>query len=57
MEGATRKEGELMKDYFHRIKQAVDRAWPENIPARITNPAQTATRENNAVKTKKTKVH
>ena len=42
-EGATRQEGELIKNYFHRIKHAVDRGWPENIPARITNPAQITT--------------
>ena len=41
-EGATRKEEELIKKYFHRIKHAVDRGWPENLPARITNTAQIA---------------
>ena len=43
VEGATRQEGELMKNYFHRIKHAVDREWPEKIPARLTDPGQIAT--------------
>ena len=43
MEGATRQEMELIKNYFRRIKHAVDRGWPENIPARVTNTAQITT--------------
>ena len=43
VEGATRQEGELIKNYFHRIKHAVDRGWPEKIPARLTDPGQIAT--------------
>ena len=43
MEGAARQEGELNKNYFHRIKNAVDRGWRENIPARLTDPGQIAT--------------
>ena len=43
MEGATRQEGELIKNYFHRIKRAVDRGWPEKTPAQLTEPVQTVT--------------
>ena len=43
VEGATRQEGELIKNYFRRIKHAVDRGWPEKIPARLADPGQIAT--------------
>ena len=38
VERATRQEGALIKNYFHRIKHAVDRGWSEKIPARLTDP-------------------
>ena len=28
---AARQDGELIKNYFHRIKSTVDRGWPVNI--------------------------
>ena len=31
VENATRQEGELIKNYFHRVKHAVDRGWPEDL--------------------------
>ena len=43
VEGATRQEGELIKNYFHQIKHAVDIGWPEKTPARLTDPGQIAT--------------
>ena len=43
VEGATRQEGALIKNYFHRTKHAVDRGWSEKIPARLTDPGQIAT--------------
>ena len=35
VENASRQEGELIKNYFHRIKHAVDRGWPEDIPTSL----------------------
>ena len=43
VEGATRQKGKFIKNYFYRIKHAVDRGWPEKIPARLTDPGQIAT--------------
>ena len=31
VENASRQEGELIKNYFHRVKHAVDKGWPEDI--------------------------
>ena len=37
VENASRQEGELIKKYFHRVKHAVDKGWPED----LTNVANT----------------
>ena len=34
-ENAARQEGELIKNYFHRIKSSVDRGWPESIDVAV----------------------
>ena len=31
VENASRQEGDLIKNYFHRVKHAVDKGWPENL--------------------------
>ena len=31
VENASRQEGELIKNYFHRVKHAVDKGWPEDL--------------------------
>ena len=33
VENTFRQEGELIKNYIHRIKSEVDEGWPEKIPA------------------------
>ena len=35
VEKTFRQEGELMKNFLHRIKSGVDKGWPEKIPASI----------------------
>ena len=37
VENASRQEGELIKNYFHRVKHAVNKGWPED----LTNVANT----------------
>ena len=34
-ENAARQDGELIKNYFHRIKSSVDRGWPESIDVTV----------------------
>ena len=45
-ENAARQDGELIKNYFHRIKSSVDRGWPESIGETVhaTEAAQNAER-------------
>ena len=45
-ENAARQDGELIKNYFHRIKSSVDRGWPESIDEAVhaTEAAQNAER-------------
>ena len=31
VENASRQEGELLKNYFRRVKHAVDKGWPEDL--------------------------
>ena len=35
VENTFRQEGELIKNYLHRIKSGVDKGWPEKIPTSI----------------------
>ena len=35
VENTFRQEGELMKNYLHRIKSGVDKGWPEEISTSI----------------------
>ena len=43
-ENAARQDGELIKNYLHRIKFSVDRGWPESIDVTVhaDEAAQTA---------------
>ena len=45
-ENAARQDGELIKNYFHRIKSSVDRGWPESTDETVhaTEAAQNAER-------------
>ena len=46
-ENATRQEGELIKNYFHRIKTSVDKGWPESIDTTVHADADAQALEKN----------
>ena len=54
---ANRQDGELIKNYFHRIKSSVDRGWPESIDVTVQadEAAQTVQRKKYTEQKKKTK--
>ena len=53
-ENATRQEGELIKNYFHRIKTSVDKGWPESIDTTVHADADAQTLEKNIQKRQRT---
>ena len=46
-ENATRQEGELIKNYFHRIKTSVDKGWLESIDTTVHADADALALEKN----------
>ena len=56
-ENASRQDGDLIKNYFHRIKSSVDRGWPESIDVTVHVDEDAQNAENYTNQTKKSKVY